>query len=128
LSYTPARKGTLLFPSGPSDHLHVIVTNSCENKQHLLLSVTSIKTDMHYDPTCVLAPGDHPFIKHPSFVFYSKADQKASAHITRMVELCYFVPKDDVSEELINKIRDGIQVSEFSPPWAISYYLRNKDR
>ena len=45
-----------------------------------------------------------------------------------MVELSYFIPKEDVTEELMARIRSGIAVSEFTPPWAVRYYNQNKDK
>jgi hypothetical protein len=37
-----------------------------------MISISSVPPDVKYDTTCLLDPGDHPFIKHQSYVVYSK--------------------------------------------------------
>src|SRR5690606_14309055 len=40
----------------------------------LSVNVSSVPNGVVYDTTCVLTPGDHPFVIHDSFVYYDRAD------------------------------------------------------
>jgi hypothetical protein len=126
MSYVPYKGGTLLVPSGPSGlHLFAILTNKCQNGFHLLVSVTSIKEGKSHDPACVYTSGEHPFITHDSYALYRLAEQKRSEAISSGVEKGYFIPKDDMPTQCLNRICDGIAKSEFVSPWVIEYFAKN---
>ena len=57
--YQPYRKGTVLAPTGPCNHLHVICNdpvyypvNDCYCV--LVVNISSIKDGVPHDPSCVL--------------------------------------------------------------------------
>jgi hypothetical protein len=65
--YQPAKKGTLLIPSGTYDnpekkHLFVILTEASPAGDHLLVSISSIKHEVRHDPACEISVGEHRFI------------------------------------------------------------------
>lgn len=119
--YIPYRNGTLLIPSGPSNHLFVILTEANDDNEHLLVSVTTIPDSGFYDPTCILTESDHPFIRHDSYVFYRKAQILKTAKITRLVDKKYYVPRDDMAEELTQIILDGVLESDFTPNFCKNF-------
>lgn len=128
MTYVPYKGGTLLVPSGPHGmHLFVILTNKCQYGFHLLVSITSIKAGKSYDDACTFAGGEHPFIDRPSYAYYRLAEQKRSTAIVHGVESGLFVPRDDMPEAQLAAICNGIGESEFISPWAIEYYLANRD-
>jgi hypothetical protein len=60
-------------PGGPvTPHLWIVVTPPAP-RTHLcaVVSVTTLRNSK--DQTIILRPGDHPFIRHDSTVFYSDA-------------------------------------------------------
>lgn len=129
MSYVPYKGGTLLVPSGPAGmHLFTILTNKCEHGFHLMVSVTSVKSGKTYDDACVYAGGEHPFITHPSYVLYRLAEQKRAESICNGVAKGYFIPREDMPPEELEKICAGITKSDFVSPWVIEYYFKNKDR
>ena len=70
---------TFLIPAGPTVHLHFVCSNpayypSLVKECVLLVNLCSIYEDVSHDPTCVLSKGEHPFIKHESYIYYRKAD------------------------------------------------------
>lgn len=73
------RRAVLLIPSGPAGdlqrkHLFVCVTDPVGvGKDVLLVSVSSLIPRQPYDSTCRLYVGDHPFIRHDSYVAYARA-------------------------------------------------------
>ena len=58
--------------------LFVVLTNPFDDTgdgilRVLLVSLSSIRSYYHYDPACILKPGEHPFVKQESFVVYKRA-------------------------------------------------------
>jgi len=87
MPYVPYKKGTLLIPSGADGyHLFITVNEKCDEGQHLLINVTSLRDGAKYDDTCILEAGEHPFIKHKSYVVYRMAFIKPAASISKMVD------------------------------------------
>lgn len=115
MTYVPYKKGTLWIPSGPNDtkHLFVIVTDKCEAGLHLIVNFTSIRGGVPYDPACVLAAGDHPAIKQPSYVYYAMADTQPADRLTKFVDLKYYQCGDDISDDLLARIVQGAEESDF---------------
>jgi hypothetical protein len=74
--------------------------------------VTSIKRDRACDRTCVLNAGDHPFIDRSSYVLYRLAQHSPSGHIGKMVDKQYYSQKDDFTDAIYNRIRDGLYDSD----------------
>lgn len=67
------KRGTLLIPSGPSHdpdrkHLHVVCNDAREDGTHLLVSISSWRSNG--DPTCQLQSHEHDFLDRLSFVEY----------------------------------------------------------
>ena len=112
MSYMPARRGTILIPSGPlhdqaRKHLFVICTDPCEKGLQLVIPISS-KTNDLCDSTCVLQPHEHAFLKHDSFVFYKKARIESSCIITKGVNDRVFIPHDEMNRQSFQKIMNGI--------------------
>lgn len=111
-----------LIPSGPDDGLHLSIVCTGEKARpdfRLLVNITSIKTGKFYDATCVIKAGEHPFIRHDSYVSYRHSSQCTSSKIERSIERGIYVPKEDVSIELLKRIIEGFYLSEFTSPWVI---------
>jgi hypothetical protein len=125
--YLPYPTGTLLIPSGPGDlkHLFVVVTNKCKDDLHLLFSISSIRPGVAYDDTCVFDGGEHDFIRHRSYVYYRKPDQRRASSISRMVELGAFTVKPDLAEIHFVRICEGVSKSKFSTPATVKYFVAN---
>lgn len=117
-------KQTFLIPTGPNDgkHLHAVVAVEQAGPNILLLSITSQKEGIYYDPSCEIKEGDHPFIKHDSYVLYGRARTIGKKRLSEYIESGYYVQHDDLDEELFSKICDGIELSEHSSPWLISSF------
>lgn len=105
----------MLIPSGPSNHLFVVLTDISSTEDHLLASITSVPDVGHYDATCLLSSGDHPFIRHDSYVLYRKAEVQRASRIIRLVDKKFYVPREDMSEEITTRILHGLIASDFTP-------------
>lgn len=129
MKFVLERGAAFLAPSGPADmkHLHVVLTNECEDGLHLVAVVSSIKPKIKYDTTCVLQPGDHGFLDKPSFVLYGKLTQMLAVHITKMIDQKFYVEKDPVTGEVCDRICEGVLDSDFTTNGMRRYYEDNGD-
>lgn len=107
--YQPYRKGTVLAPTGPCNHLHVICNdpvyypvNDCYCV--LVVNISSIKDGVPHDPSCVLNSGDHRFIKHPSYVVYAEAIIWRVDNMVRKQRSGEISVHDDMPEATFNRI------------------------
>ncbi len=123
MPYVPSKNGTLLIPSGVDDtkHLFFIVTKKCAKGDHLLVNVTTIYDGVPHDDTCVVGAGEHPFIKHPSYINYRVAERMSAELIEKRVGQWYFKPDADASEELIKRILNGFENSDFTKKRILDY-------
>lgn len=110
MTFALQRGAAFLIPSGPNNqmHLHVILSEKCDQGMHLVASTSSIKDGMWHDQTTVLAAGEHKFITKPSFIAYQLLCTMPAAHIENMIARNYYKPQPPVTEELCKKIGDGV--------------------
>lgn len=71
------------------------------------------------DATCVLGPGDHPFVKHPSVVYYQDARELDLLAIERALtagmQNVVCTRHASCSPSLLLRIRQGLLASSFTP-------------
>lgn len=108
--------GTLLVPSGPSNHLFIILIKSSDFEGYVAnscisVNVTSIHEGVNYDDTCVLPASCHPFIMHDSYVTYSRARIDSEKHLIGQVESGRMIPKDPIDDALLERIIQGLKDS-----------------
>jgi hypothetical protein len=125
MTYVPYKKGTLLIPTGNTKHLFVVVTDKCKADSHLLINITSVHPGMKHDETTIIEAGEHPFIKHQSYVEYRRAEIFQAAWLTKMVAGKVYTAHSDASEELLQAIVDGIEDSDFIAQRIVNYYKIN---
>jgi hypothetical protein len=130
--FVPFKRATLLIPSGPANdparkHLFVLLTDPIKSvdfdeKQVLLVNITSIPNGFTYDSTCILKPGEHRFIKHESYVYYAKARIEAANALLRGVKSGQLAPHEIMDEALVKRICDGLQQSPHTAPRILRFY------
>ncbi len=111
------RADALLIPSGPRAgqmHLFALMLDPVKIDGHgpqpqvLLACVVSKKESLtSFEDLCVIAPGEHPFIKHESYVDYRHTRLESAEHIQKCVEQGTFVAKEPCSPELLQRIIEG---------------------
>ena len=110
-----AKGESLLIPSGPGEkrHLFAILLDPVPFEGYgskplvLLASVVSLKPGLVVDESCLLKPGDHPFIRHDSFVDYRFTRLEQAEHVEARVSEGIFDVKEPCSPELIQRIFEG---------------------
>lgn len=74
-------------------------------------NITTIRENIYHDPTCVLDAGCHPFITNASYIIYKETRFDSENTLKKFVESGYMIPKEPVSNELLEKIIQGLQDS-----------------
>jgi hypothetical protein len=108
------RGGTLLIPSGPNHHLHLILNEPMtvagfEPEACLLLGISTIVR--RCDLTCVLSVGCHPFVKEPSFIEYRWPQIASKSHLIKQVAAGVFIPREPVDLAFVKRVVSNIDVA-----------------
>lgn len=113
---------TLLVPSGPTGlHLFVLilgpvaVPNAGPKPKWAMVSATSVRPGIPHDTACELQPGDHPFVKHDSFIAYRYMRLEDEPHVVGMVGKSVWTPNSPCSPELLQRIVKGVCISKLTP-------------
>lgn len=128
----PARRATLLVPSGPvhdgeRKHLFVLLTDPFDVEgivSVLMVSLSSRYPGLPYDPACLLYPGDHPFVTRESYVVYAKARIEPSEKLQRGVERGTLIPKETMDTGIFARICQGLEDSRFTAPRMLTLYRK----
>ena len=114
---------TILIPSGPRNdlhrkHLHVVVARrSGPPVQILMVSVSSIG-DQKHDDTTILVADQHPFLRHRSYIKHQVARVEFETDIEPGIQTGAFAMREELDEEVLQRIRDGFSSSKFAKPFA----------
>lgn len=120
--FLPWPKATVLVVSGPNHdpnrkHLFVLLTHGLgEDERILMVSVSTFDSALPCDTSCVIEAGEHPFVRHRSWIRYDRPKYLPAAKILRAVESGVFIPRDPVSDALYERICDGLMRSPFAAP------------
>jgi hypothetical protein len=108
---------TFLIPSPQEDecaHLHVVISDPEKEPDGVVL-VPITTWESYKDESCLLQPGDHPFIKHASCVQYRDARIVPAARLARAIAGGQIRSREPVSSELLARILAGAGESRFLP-------------
>ena len=117
-------RATLLYPSGTANdpnrkHLFIVLTEPAGKPPTVLLvSVSSFIRGKATDEACILRPGDHPFIKHDSFVAYRMCREEPSSKLEKGIASGEFVAKEKLTLDSFQRVIDGLFCSNFAAPFA----------
>lgn len=76
------------------------------------------------DDTCLLNVGDHPFVRHKSFVFYAQARIYKASGIQDGFKMGLLEPQADLADEVFKRVAAGITASQDSPQNIVRYFTR----
>ena len=131
--FQPVRRATLLIPSGPAHdlnkkHLFIILTDPVAdpvngNKVSVLLtSLSTLDIALPHDPTCILHPGDHPFVTRDSYVSYRTSRIQEATKIINGVASGVLVAKELMDSGIVDRICDGL--TSHQTPEKIKRFFR----
>ncbi len=114
----PAAGDAILIPSGPARHLFIVLNDPMPilgygARDHcVLVNISSIRSHVPHDPTCVLMPDVHPFIQQPSYVYYQDVRVEPAQHIDACLASGYFILRPPaVDLAFVEAIKAGFQTS-----------------
>ena len=112
---SPGKAFLLRNPNYPTEHLFIVI--AINKDEALLVNITSNDVDQ----TCILGKGDHPFIKHQSYVNYKDAMLAKISLLKEYLKLSPGKLQNDVSPALLLKIKEGAANSPNFKPTFLTY-------
>ena len=90
------------------DHLHIIITDpSKKTGCVLVMNIWSVKGSKFEDETCVLQGGDHPFVRHPSWVVYDRAFLESVGRLRRQYQIGAIYDAGSLANGVLRRIQSG---------------------
>lgn len=127
--FSPVQKGTILLLSGAKEHIFFICNDPVfyprlNKNTFLAVNLTSVSEEFESDNTCILNVGDHPFVKHPSYIFYRRAEIFGTETVTNGVSAGDIRVHQPCEIATFQRILDGFAVSPHVTPKIKGYYQR----
>jgi hypothetical protein len=98
-------------------HLWVVISDPSKDRSKVVaVNLTSQRTDK--EQTCVIQPGEHPFVTHETVVMYAGARVVSESMILSAKQAGMFDFPSPVSPTLLSRIRDGAEKSRRLPTAA----------
>lgn len=115
--------------SGSKEHIYFICNDpvyypKIAKDSFLAVNLTSIVDGIEHDPTCVLNVGDHPFVIHPSYIIYSRADVFGVDTIAGKVKSGDIRIHQPCNDSTFQRILAGFNASSFVKPKIRDYYQK----
>lgn len=106
----------------PQSHLFVIVFDvSSSSEETILIPMDTIYPDRWFDPTTQLNVGDHNFVTQPTFMNYDLGQVRTMDWIDHHCRR----RQPPITQALLQRIRYGIEDSEFTP-FDVDYEYRRR--
>lgn len=124
------QRGTLLIHTGPHPHLHVVMNdpvhcNEAGDLTVLVVNLSSVKSGVYHDPSCVLGAGCHPFVRLDSWLMYSHSAVLKVPRIEHNLSIGDIQHRDPVDVDTFVLIRQGFDVSPHVKSKIIRYIKRH---
>lgn len=122
------KRATLLIPSGPESdpnrkHLFICLTDCYgAEKETLIVSASTFRPNLPADSACKLFAGDHPFLKHESYVDYGSARIITADKLMNGVRLNTFIPKEPLKTDVFAHVCRGLEQSPMTAPKHLEFY------
>lgn len=101
-------------PGQETEHLWVLITQpNPQTHEAIMVNVTSLRP--HSDTTTILNPGDHPFIRKPSVIFYADARMVDTRLLDAAVQRGAYHTHSAFQPAVIARIHAGLTTSAFTP-------------
>jgi len=101
-------------------HLWIIVTQpDPQTHECAIVSVTTLRNSK--DQTVILRPGDHPFIRHDSTIFYGDAMIVNARKLEAEIAAGLAVVREKCSAPTLKLVQDGVVSSPFTRPKILRF-------
>ena len=93
-------------------HLWFILSDPGKDSEHVLIvNATSSFLGRDVDNSCILKRGEHPFIRHESYIFYEGAKQTTMHKLIEGFETEMLRFQESASDKLLLRMRDSLMQS-----------------
>lgn len=90
------------------------------------VSICSVKGGIYNDSSCILQAGCHEFLNDESYVSYNFTSYVQTNHVKKMVEKNYYLRKPDISADVLDAIRHGLENTDEAPKGVKRSFLVDK--
>ena len=101
-------------------HLWIVVTQP-DPETHLCAIVSVTTSRNSKDQTVILRPGDHPFIRHESTIFYGDAMIVNAPRLDAEIAAGLALVRESCSEQTLKLLQDGVLASPFTRPKILRF-------
>ena len=92
------------------DHLWIVINDpSAHVGVALIVNVSTLRPNA--ETACLVRRGEHPFIKHDSYVRYASTRRANAADLDKLVKAGRLKSHQPASENLLEKLRAGAKAS-----------------
>ena len=106
-------------------HLFFVISDPDTFPNDPILIVNCTSSQYRCDSTCILIPGEHPFIRTESWVYYKEANLADPAMFQQALSNALLMPNQSLSVELLDRIRNGAIRSDNTPEVCKELLLRH---
>jgi len=105
----------------PCPHLWVLITDpQPQTALGIIISITTLRN--RQDQTVIVGPSDHPYLQHPSVVFYGDSRIVDTRAIERAVLEGTVQSQERCSPNLLSLLQGGVLASPHTPKKIIRFY------
>lgn len=116
MTFTAQAGDTLLLvrPGFSFPHLWVMVAESRGDPQQTVIVAVTTKR-FGSDTTVEISPGEHPWVRHPSVIYYHHATLTELRLLEEAVRMGVGEAREPFPRVLLQRVQAGISVSPFTP-------------
>lgn len=104
-------------------HPWAIISDPKQSSNEIVIvNITTHKNTGYEDTSCIVGTGEHPSIRHKSYVNYYRSRIVDLSKLQLWLKTGELAPKDCLSPELLEKIRDGAKETD-SLPYGVERIL-----
>ena len=94
-------------------HLWAVISDTRQSVAEIVI-VNFTTWRIGHDDSCLLNPGDHPFLQHQTSVSYRDARIVTLAQLEDLENRGLITPKENLSPDILAKIREEARISPFA--------------
>lgn len=112
----------------PKDKKHLMIIVCVIDEDPILgeilhcVYLTTLHNTGEEDKVCILQKGDHPFIKHDSYVEYSQLLHVRATYLQTQIAIGFAIPKDPISPAQLLLIKSAANNSDAIHPIDLIYF------
>lgn len=111
--------GSSFWVSQAEPHLWFIISEPQQYPEEVVIANVTTARDSVFAPkndrSCVVQPGEHPFVTSLSYVYYAGARMTSVGHLKSRFHRGDLHPHEPASAELLLRMRKGALESHFIP-------------